>query len=257
MIKIEFSGLTFFPSADFVDSTNVDHRIISIDNDIVQASAQWNGTTKVVQSIFYDAFKLTFHVRENKKNGFSKIAYAPIITVTNTETSKIINAKFLDVRFERVADNLEFYKCVFSFADLDSKTVQDNYNFDSKYFVLFENEPESTDLQITTDFKPLLSYSFSNNIKSDFNDFIVDYNKTRKKLSVLVFVPERDIPDFFLALKDVAIPSSKYKIKVTDGVSAMGTFGQVMVAKNEAFGEGLFQIQLDLIYNTVITANYN
>jgi hypothetical protein len=257
MIKISFSGLDFFPATAFTDVTNVDYRMIPIDDHVTQSSVNWNGETKVVQSLFYDAYKLTFLVKEEKKNGFQKIAYAPTITVTNTDTSEVINAKYISVEFNKISDNLEFYLCVFSFANDDSKKVQNNYNNDSTYFINFEDSPGSTDTQFTTDFEPLTGYDFSASVKSDFKDYISDYNKSRKKLSVLLFVPEVDISDFFLSLKEVAIPTPKYKIKVNTLAVTFGIFGQVQLVSNELFGEGLYKIELDLVFSTIITANYN
>ena len=258
MIKIEFSGLTFFPDANYKEVTNVNYRYIPIDDLVVNNSANWNGETQIIQSIFYDAFKISFMVRENQKQGFQKIAYAPTIKVINTDNSKEINAKFISVEFERIESLKEFYFCEFSFADLDTKTVQNNITSSENYSLIF-NDAGSPVATFLTKFEPIQKPEYSEAVKSDFKDKIINYNKIRYIYSLLLYMSESELSNFLDKYKTISNSDATYFMQLKDpnSVSIVTNIKQSILQETNYLSNDLFSVKLDLISSNTITAPNN
>ncbi len=261
MIKIEFSGLTFHPSEEFTNVTNLLNRIIPINDNVTNVSVEWNGKTSIVQSIFYDAFSLSFICKETEKQDFMKIAYAPKIEVIDTEISKIIQAKFIDVTFAKINDNQEFYICKFNFADYATKNIQNNLeNYGDNYSLQIitydiNNSPHTS--FATSCLKPIYGTDFTQNIKNDFKNRIIDYNKTLSFHNVLTVMNKNSYFDFMQKIPPVSPFLHHNKIKVV-----LGDIKIVMVGSFEMnvniIGCDLYKIELKLISDSVrITSPYN
>lgn len=260
MIKIEFSGLSFFPDNSFKDTTNVNYRYIPVDDTIISKSVSWNGETEIVQNIFFDTFKLKFILREQKKNGFQKIAYAPDILITDTSNSKVINAKYKDVQFEKIQDSREFYICEFTFYDIDSKTIQNNIksNDESENCLLTLLFQGSALLNYKSKFKPILKYNFTEDVVNSYKDKIVGYNKIRKGYSFLFFLNESELSDFYTYLSGLSYSNNEYYFILYDkSGTLLPQITEVDVVSNSQIGENLYKIELFLVFSNVINAPYN
>jgi len=257
MIKISFSGLDFFPVSTFTDETNIDYRMIPINDLIVSNSVQWNGETLNVQNVFYDAFKLTFLVRENKKNGFSKIAYAPNITVYNSENDKTINAKFINVEFSKINEKQEFYLCTFEFADLSTKNIQNNYNNNTAlelYTIKFNPTKIGTQSEHTSNFIPYLEINPTKSVKNDFKDEILEYRKNKVGWNYLLFLKDSEITDFFSNFNEVG---GNIQMKIFDTSGDIVAYVDEVDIEIKRFGQGLNELRLKLISSNDIYFSQN
>ena len=264
-IKISFSGIDFFPDTNFTDDTYINYRKVPI-NDYLGSSTsiEWKGNTETVQSIFYDAFKLTFIVREDKKNGFSKIAYAPTIQVFEYDSLNVlqntINAKFISVDFEQVTENREFYICTFSFADIATKKIQNNFGKSENNYLSIITNIATTYASFPNKFENIQPFEFSQNVKNSFKDNIVDYNKLTKFHRVLVFVDENtsnSLSDFYTGISLVGKTSSNYTLKYYLNGVLQVTSTEFEIISDELIGDNLHKIEVKLIESNTINTPYN